>query len=116
VHPRIEWTGSQWCVLSRKFCEWILDSDKTRQICRYLSTTILSDELIMQNLLANSPFFAERSDFLHYLQWPGPKILQGQDVEKVISSNKFSARKFDITIDAAILERVADHNDFEVPQ
>lgn len=114
-NPPIEWTGSQWCVLSREFCNWALQSDIAHRISKYLSTTILSDELLIQNLLAQSPFYDNQTDFLHYLEWPGPKILQSEDFDAIISSNKFFGRKFDVGVGNDALTMIAQHNDFKMP-
>ncbi len=49
---------------------------------------------------------------LHYISWdavPGPKILGMEDLDAMLASGKAFARKFDVDVDAAVLDRLDRH-------
>jgi hypothetical protein len=101
--------GSQWVILPRSFCEWVNTSDMTRKIATYLRHRLLSDELIMQALVENSPFKARLA--AHYgreIVWPGPKVLTSADQDRLEKSSAWFARKFDPRIEKEIVDWLAD--------
>ncbi|RYZ93136.1 MAG: glycosyl transferase, partial [Sphingobacteriaceae bacterium] len=66
------------------------------------------DEFIFQTLLYNSKFKADMvDDDLRYIDWSGggasPKTLVMEDAEKLITSGKFFARKFDEMKDSVVM-------------
>lgn len=100
--------GSQWVMLPRDFCQWVATAPVTLDVSRYLKRRLLSDELIMQTLIANSPFHDRLAH--HYgraILWPGPKVLMSNDFDWLSQSDAFFARKFDCAHDAVILECLA---------
>lgn len=110
---QVDWKGSQWCMLTRGFCEWAVTDDLTRKVKGYLKYTMLSDELLFQTLLMNGPFRETRAE--HYgreILWPGPKVMGMEDRETLTNSKALFSRKFDEAKDARILECLADLNGF----
>jgi Core-2/I-Branching enzyme len=105
---RLTSKGSQWVILPRSFCEWVDGSDITGTITAYLRHRLLSDELIMQTLVENSPFKSRLA--AHYgreIVWPGPKVLTCTDQPRLETSQAWFARKFDPRVDSKILEWLA---------
>jgi hypothetical protein len=48
-------------------------------------------------------------DNLRYVDWfkePGPAVLTVDDLDSMLASGKLFARKFDTTVDAAVLDRL----------
>jgi hypothetical protein len=113
----LEYKGSQWCILPRAFCEWQRDAPVARRIRRYLRGLLLSDELIVQTLVRNGPWRDRTAP--HYgreIVWPGPKVMTMQDWPRLTSSRGFFARKFDHTVDAEIVPRLAQVYGFRLPE
>jgi len=109
----MSYKGSQWTVLPRSFCEWIVSSATTRRVSAYLKGLLLSDELIMQTLVENSPYRDRVAD--HYgreILWPGPKLLTMEDLPLLEASPAWFGRKFDAEVDPAVLLALADANGF----
>ncbi|MGL5838573.1 MAG: beta-1,6-N-acetylglucosaminyltransferase [Sphingorhabdus sp.] len=101
--------GSQWVMLPRDFCRWIVEAPITSNISHYLKRRLLSDELIMQTLVANSPFLDRLAPFYgRAIQWPGPKVLTTADSKWLEESDSLFARKFDCVQDVTILKNLAD--------
>ena len=72
----------------------------------------MPDEIFFQTILLNSPFQRMAvNDNLRYIEWPNPDsgspvILCKGDFGKLISSPKLFARKFDVTVDADVLDLI----------
>jgi hypothetical protein len=100
--------GSQWIMLSREFCTWLVDADRTRQVSRFLKHAFLSDELFIQNIFSESPF-ADRMapHYGRFLEFPGPRVLTATDYPQIKASGALFGRKFDGNQDAAILDLLA---------
>jgi len=102
--------GSSWFTITNNAVEYILDRVDDKLIEGFRSTTC-SDEHFIQTLLMNSPF-KERvvGENIVYIDWsegnPNPKILTMDDYLKLKNSTKLFARKFDIDIDADIINKI----------
>ncbi len=106
--------GSQWVILPRAFCEWLVHAPITRRISSYMRSLLLTDELIMQTLVANGPFADRVAP--HYgreIVWPGPKTFTIDDLAMLRASDAWFARKFDAERDPGLLTALADANGFE---
>jgi hypothetical protein len=62
----------------------------------------------------NNPELKIRNDNMRYIRWSGPKVphpdtLGARDYDHIISSKKHFARKFDINVDAEILDLLDQH-------
>jgi hypothetical protein len=104
----LEHKGSQWCILPRAFCEWQQRAAIAHDVRRYLRGQFLSDELLMQTLVRNSPWRGEVA--AHYgreIIWPGPRVLTMADWNLLQSSPAFYARKFDPAVDDRIAPALA---------
>ena len=104
----LAYKGSQWSILPRAFCEWQQGAPVAKPIKRYLSRLLLSDELIMQTLVRNSPWRDKVAP--HYgreIIFPGPKVMTRDDLPRLLSSPAFISRKFDHERDPEVLPQLA---------
>lgn len=109
----VDHKGSQWVIVPRSFCEWLVAAPLTKEVIRYLKRRLLSDELVMQTLVVNGPFHARAAP--HYgrtIFWPGPKVLTMADLPEMIAGSDWFGRKFDVSVDAEILYALAARNGF----
>lgn len=80
---------------------------------RFFRTTDMPDETFFHTILMNSPH-AERivSDDLRHIDWTDrtelPRIWRSGDFDELAASDDLFARKFDATVDAAVIDRVID--------
>lgn len=109
--------GSQWWTLSRDAIAYIARFvDRRREFLSFFRRSFIPDELFIQTVLSNS-HFADRvaQDDLRFMIWdrpapPYPATLTLRDLDVLLASNKFFARKFDMHIDADILQALDDRN------
>ena len=114
VPPDLEiaWKGPWWRVLSRETCAWLTTSPLTERYLTYLKNVQTPDEFFFQNLVMQGLGKARLADgYRHFISWPGdsasPEILTMAKADNLLASPMWYARKFDETIDAAILARLA---------
>lgn len=102
-------SNSSWWVLSADAAEYLVGFiDKNPKLNRFMQFTWGSDEFLIATVLMNS-HFKDRivNNNLRYVDWseggPHPKILSANDLNALIETDKFFARKFDISSDSDIL-------------
>lgn len=103
--------GSCGWYLSGEFVEYCLAYlDEKPEFYESYKKTSCPDESFFQTLLMNSKYAGTRKDYLHYIDWSegksSPKILVCDDFDKIFSSGKLMARKFDIDVDPKIIEKI----------
>ena len=102
--------GSSWFTLTDNAVKYLLNNINNELIEGYKKTTC-SDEHFIQTILMNSEF-KDRvvGDNLTYIDWsegnPNPKILTIDDLQKLKTSSKLFARKFDLDIDKEIIFKI----------
>ncbi|MBE9139444.1 N-acetylglucosaminyltransferase [Nodosilinea sp. LEGE 07088] len=109
------YAGSQWHTLNRRCVEYIDNFVQDRpDIVEYYRHTMVPDESFFQTILVNRPDLELCNDNLRYISWtpPYPAILQSQDFDALIRSGKYFGRKFDITVDADICDRLDTHSQY----
>jgi len=116
----VEYKGSQWFMLTRNFCEWLLSNDITRKIASCVKYLWSPDELFFQALIMNSPFRNDLAeDYGREIIWPGgtasPKTLCMEDHNLLLASSALFARKFDEVVDRQILVSLARDHGYRVP-
>jgi hypothetical protein len=84
---------------------------KDKKLRRFIRFTWGPDEFVIPTLIMNSEFKETViNDNFYYIDWSGggsnPKILRGEDYDKLVSTDKLMARKFDIRVDSSILDRI----------
>ncbi len=102
--------GSQWMALSRDAVTYVLKfMNENPRYGLYFRRVHIPDEFFFQTILYNSPLQSTiRNPNLHYIDWTEktehPRLLIINDYDKLASSDRFFARKFDMNADASILD------------
>lgn len=102
--------GQPWIIINRRCVNYLLQTIRDRpKIINYYSRTLNPDESIFNTILANNSTLRLKNDYMRYIEWPSvtsahPKVLCVSDYANIVSSGKHFARKFDITVDAEILD------------
>ena len=121
LHLRLPWRrrvpgdlrlfgGGSWICLSRPAVEHVTRFAREHpNVVRFFERVLHPDELFFQTILMNSSLAdSVVDDHLRYIQWgddPGsPDVLRAPDLERVLASGKLFARKFDDTVDSAVLD------------
>lgn len=101
-----------WYTLSRASAAYAVRFvDEHPRLRRFARFSWGSDEFLVPSILLNSPLAATiRNDNLRYIDWSGggssPKILTLADLPALRASPRLFARKFDLSRDAAVLDRL----------
>lgn len=106
------YAGSQWHTLSRRCVEYIHDFvQRNPGFTKHYRKTIIPDESFFQTILLNNPQLNICNDNKRYIPWfeSKPVVLREQDFDRLAASNKHFARKFDLDLDAQILDRLDQH-------
>ena len=97
--------GAQWFSITHELAVYILS--QRRDMKKYFKFSMCSDELLVQTIVWNSQF-KDRITFnnLRYIDWKrgNPYTFRMADLESLITSNCFFARKFDENIDLEVVE------------
>ena len=109
-------SNSSWWILSFEAAEYLIDFiEKNVKLNKFMQYTWGSDEFLIATILLNSPF-KERiiNNNLRYIDWSKggahPKILSKDDLQKLMNTDKFFARKFDVSMDPEILDLIDLHH------
>lgn len=104
--------SSYWCF-PRDCIEFIQEFIKqNRSFVNFFKYVDVPDEIFFQTIILNSHFKESVvNDDLRYIDWKdtnsgSPAILCKDDFEKIARSSKLFARKFDITVDANVLDMI----------
>jgi len=103
--------GSAWCALSADAVRRLLAfSEESPEAFRFFRHVKMPDEIFVPTVLLNSAL-RERiaNESIHYLEWPGgshPATFGRDDFPRLAASGKLFARKFDLELDAEILDRI----------
>lgn len=88
--------GSQWHMLTRRFCEWLTTSWAVRVMGWYFRFTHIPDETFISSAFVSYCGGESLNDCGRYLLWPGPKTITLADVPAALADpTTFFARKFD---------------------
>jgi Core-2/I-Branching enzyme len=105
--------GSMHWTLSREAVEYVDQFiEKQPEYVHRFRLSLVSDEIFFQTILANSPLKSKLiNDDQRYLRWPmpnapSPALLTMDDLSTLADCGKLFARKFDITVDAEILDAI----------
>ncbi len=105
---------SQWFTISKKHVQYIIDQlgNNKKMVC-FFKFTWAPDEFIFQSILFNSPYRNEIvNNNLRYIDWSesksNPKTLTYKDLDRILKSGSFFARKFNHSDDSIILDRIDD--------
>jgi hypothetical protein len=100
--------GPSWFVLAREFCSYVRESPDALRILDFYRNCALPDESVFQTIIWNSPFAPRTvSDCRRFTKWvlgeAHPRTLTSADLDEMLASGDFFARKFDAGVDAAVL-------------
>jgi len=105
-HP---YGGAQFWCLARPHARYIYDFVRqNRDFVRFFRRVVVPDEIFFQTILANSHLRAELCNkSLTFVEWyrPGATLISS-DFDNLRASTLIFARKFDESVDAAIIDRV----------
>jgi Core-2/I-Branching enzyme len=99
-------------TLSKDCAAYIVDFiESNKKLRNFLRFTWGADEFVIPTLIMNSIFRdTVINNNFYYIDWSkggaSPKTLRTEDYELLLASDKMLARKFDITIDSAILDKL----------
>lgn len=114
VRPYI---GTQWKIVSRRFCEFMTHDASVHAYKRYYKNTFIADESFFQTVLMNAfPQGAVINDDCRSIDWVPdgdiklrPRTLRAGDADALIASKHLFARKFDLSEDAEIFSLLERH-------
>ncbi|SKC69928.1 beta-1,6-N-acetylglucosaminyltransferase [Maledivibacter halophilus] len=112
-HNMEPYGGSMWWTITRECGEYIIDYvNQNKTFCDYYKYTLLPDEGFFQTIILNSHFKDKViNNNLRHIEWEAwqshPNIFREYDYNKLISSDRLFARKFDIDVDNKIIEMIA---------
>jgi len=105
--------GSAYFCLPKKHVDYILEFLREKpSVLDFFKRAFAPDELFFQTIIMNSQLKdTVTNDNLRYIDWskqgvPLPAVLTIEDKEKLLDSPKLFARKFDIEVDAQILDSI----------
>jgi hypothetical protein len=106
---KVYW-GSNYFCLTRDACAHLATSPTSRDMQRVFRFTLCADELISQNAIMHGPPSLRDSvvnKTFRKLTWAGgshPKTYTSADLDELLASDAWFARKFDETIDTKVLD------------
>jgi|SRR5947209_6727655 len=104
--------GAEWCNLSRPAVETVLRFVERRpDVLEYYRRTWNPSESFIPTVLANDPHLRISGDIRRYTVWDrphltSPRVLTVGDLERLAGSGCDFARKFDETVDSAVLDEL----------
>jgi len=104
--------GSDWFTLSRTAVRAVQAFVEERpEVLGYYRRTLHPTESFIQTVLANDPSLPLSRDYRRFTLWDGPnatgpRILRLGDLEAMLASGCDFARKFDPTVDRAVLDQL----------
>jgi hypothetical protein len=101
--------GADWVTLSRRaVVAAVAAADARPDLVAHYRATVLPTESFLHTLLHNDPGLDLSHDYARFTRWrPGsahPEVLTRADLEALRASPAFFARKFDVEVDAAVLD------------
>lgn len=106
--------GANHVILSRAGCQYLTSDSEAKRITRWLKHSAHANEIVFQTVMLNSPLAStvinghlREIDFPPHT--PHPRTFRNADFDHLLQSSNFFARKFDESVDVAILERLAGH-------
>lgn len=104
--------GSSWWCLTRECIEYIGGFvEENPDFVKFFKHVKIPEEIFFQTVLMNSRYKNKIiNDSMRYIIWPTgsrhPATLGKQNFASIMDSNKLFARKFDVTVDAEVLDMI----------
>ena len=113
-------TSSTFWTLTPDCALYVMSYVKSRpKLNRFLKYTWGIDEFIFQTIILNSHYRnSVINENYRYIDWSGggshPKLLITEDFEKIIATDNILGRKFNMDVDAHVLDLLDEHNNVTV--
>ncbi|MGH7359378.1 MAG: beta-1,6-N-acetylglucosaminyltransferase [Candidatus Rokuibacteriota bacterium] len=104
--------GATWATLNRAFVEWMTTSPEVERFRRFYRWSVSPDEGFVPSVLMNGPFRKTAAPYRRTIVWTGgssPKTFTSADLDFLLSSDGWYARKFDTRVDGRILDALEAH-------
>ncbi len=103
--------GSTWFSITQEFAEYCVQQEKW--IRKNFKWTLCGDEIFMPTIAVNSCFQSRMHHPMRLIDWDRgsvshPHIFTGKDFHLLAQSDCLFARKFDMEVDAEIIDRVVN--------
>ena len=103
--------GSDWLSLSRRAVELVSEQARARpDLVRHYERTVVPTESFPHTVLHAAPELRLSTGTRRFTSWmPGaqhPDVLRSSDLERILASGCDFARKFDVTVDARVLDEI----------
>jgi Core-2/I-Branching enzyme len=103
--------GTDWLSLSRRSVEVVVNAAQSRpELMRHYRRTVVPTESFPHTVLHAEPALRLSSDTRRFTSWPSrsahPALLRIADLDRILSSGADFARKFDLTIDPAVMDEL----------
>lgn len=107
--------GSQWSVFSMAAVRYVIDfSGQNKQFYDFFKYTHIPDEMFFQSILLNAEEKVRKNvenRSLQYVNWREPRREHPEniglgDLDKMLKSERFIARKFEAEQDTAVLDKL----------
>jgi len=107
--------GPNWFAISSRCATYVLYYLRDHpEFYRFFAHTLNADELFLQTLILNSPYRDHViNDALRFTDWDtgasSPRVLTGEDFDRLVASDSLYARKFDNTKYPDIISRIRSY-------
>lgn len=117
LHGVVPYIGNQWMILSRIFCEFVINSPEVVRFKDFYRNTFIADEGFFQTVIMNTSYKGIIiNDDKRTIDWIPmgtiklrPRDFTSEDIAYLKSSPDLFARKFDESIDENILTLLEDY-------
>jgi hypothetical protein len=102
--------GAAWCALSADALRYVIRFTRENpRVLRFFRYVMYPEEIYIPTVLMNSPHAGDViNETVHYVDWSSggahPKLLGREDVPRLLESGKPFGRKFDMKVDAEVLD------------
>ncbi len=106
--------GSTWWCLSHRAVQYIrtfMSTPEGHRLLNFFKTAQLADEILIHTVLGNSRFGGHvAEDYPWFIDWSenrgSPPVLTLDRFDELAASDALFARKFDVNVDRAVLDRI----------
>lgn len=110
----VPYIGTQWMIVSRRFCEFVALAQESGRYKDFYKNSFIADEGFFQTVMMNNDCHGEVvQDDLRQIDWVPdgviklrPRTFTQSDAQMLLTSHRLFARKFDATVDEAILDEI----------
>ncbi len=108
------WYGSQWMALSHRAASSVDRFVRARpDYVRHYSRTVIPDESATATIVCNDPELHVLHEHLHCVRFSSndghPDVFETDDVDELVKTGRFFARKFDVDVDSGVLDALDHH-------